>query len=99
MSPLQGFHGGCKVLGVHTPSYYMFPFSGLENARFFVGIPQTLTLIIYAITTRGFSEADCVEVTKWICAILDTIGTDAEQSTVAEVKAKALELCSKRPIY
>ena len=52
-----------------------------------------------AITTRGFTEADCIEVTNWICAILDTIGTDAEQSTVAEVKAKALELCYKRPIY
>jgi glycine hydroxymethyltransferase len=49
-----------------------------------------------AITTRGFKEEDCRQVADWICDILD----DTENLEVAnKVKAQALELCKRHPVY
>ncbi|WP_394129568.1 serine hydroxymethyltransferase [Shewanella maritima] len=49
-----------------------------------------------AITRRGFKEAECKQLTAWICDILD----DAQnQDVIDRVKAQVLELCAKYPVY
>jgi glycine hydroxymethyltransferase len=49
-----------------------------------------------AATTRGFKEKECRDVANWICDILDNKGNE---SVIAKVKAKALELCKAFPVY
>lgn len=49
-----------------------------------------------AITTRGFKEAEATELAGWICDILDDI---TNEQTIADVKAKALELTARFPVY
>ncbi len=49
-----------------------------------------------AITRRGFKEAEAVELTNWICDILDDISNEA---TIERVKNQVLELCAKYPVY
>jgi glycine hydroxymethyltransferase len=49
-----------------------------------------------AVTTRGFTVADCQELAGVICDILDNIGnSEVEQ----QAKATALKLCGKHPVY
>jgi glycine hydroxymethyltransferase len=49
-----------------------------------------------AITTRGFGEAECAQLTTWMCDILDDLGNDAK---IEEVKQQVLALCAKFPVY
>lgn len=49
-----------------------------------------------AITTRGFKEAEIVQLTGWMCDVMDDV---ENQAVIAEVKAKVLELCAKFPVY
>ncbi|CAM4021416.1 serine hydroxymethyltransferase [Shewanella aquimarina] len=49
-----------------------------------------------AITRRGFKEAEAVELTNWICDVLDDINNEA---TIERVKNQVLELCAKYPVY
>jgi len=49
-----------------------------------------------AITTRGFNEQDCRELAGWIADVLDDVNN---QQTIASVKAKVLEICSRLPVY
>ena len=49
-----------------------------------------------AVTTRGFKEAECIELTDWICDVLEDI---SDAAGIAEVKGKALELCRAFPVY
>ena len=49
-----------------------------------------------AITTRGFGVRETRELTGWICEILDDMGN---QSVIDSVKAKALALCKRFPVY
>jgi glycine hydroxymethyltransferase len=49
-----------------------------------------------AITTRGFTVADCQELAEIICDVLDNIGSpEVEQ----QAKNVALALCSNHPVY
>jgi glycine hydroxymethyltransferase len=49
-----------------------------------------------AITTRGFTVADCQELAGIICDVLDNLGNpEVEQ----QAKAEALALCRKHPVY
>jgi glycine hydroxymethyltransferase len=49
-----------------------------------------------AVTTRGFSVADCQELAGLICDILDNTGnSDVEQ----QAKEAVLRLCGKHPVY
>eukprot|EP00903_Cladosiphon_okamuranus_P004272 g4270.t1 len=52
-----------------------------------------------AVTTRGFKEAECVELTGWICDVLDSLENGTSDQVVPEVKAKVLEICAKYPVY
>ena len=49
-----------------------------------------------AITTRGFKEAECIELAGWICDILDARGAE---ETLEEVRAKVSAICDKFPVY
>lgn len=48
-----------------------------------------------AITTRGFTEAECVQVANLICDVLDD---SKNADTIARVKEQVLALCRKHPI-
>ncbi|MCU7943304.1 MAG: serine hydroxymethyltransferase [Candidatus Thiodiazotropha sp. (ex Cardiolucina cf. quadrata)] len=49
-----------------------------------------------AVTTRGFSEKDCVELTGWMCDVIDSRG---DQAVIDEVRDKVLAICAKYPVY
>jgi glycine hydroxymethyltransferase len=49
-----------------------------------------------AATTRGFREAEVIELAGWIADILDANGSD---EAVAKVRAKVEEICRRFPVY
>ncbi len=53
-----------------------------------------------AITTRGFNEADSVELAGWMCDILDALAKDPEdQSVIDATRSKVSEICKRLPVY
>jgi glycine hydroxymethyltransferase len=49
-----------------------------------------------AITTRGFQERECRELTGWICDILDDL---ANEAVIDRVRGQVSELCARFPVY
>ncbi|HEU4669108.1 MAG TPA: serine hydroxymethyltransferase [Dyella sp.] len=49
-----------------------------------------------AVTTRGYLEADCVDLANWICDVLDA---PADEAVIAAVRAKVEAQCKKFPVY
>ena len=49
-----------------------------------------------AITRRGFKEAEAIQLTNWICDVLDDINSE---ETIANVKAQVKDLCARYPVY
>ena len=49
-----------------------------------------------AITTRGFQERECRELTGWICDILDDLGNEA---VIERVRSQVQALCARFPVY
>ena len=49
-----------------------------------------------AVTTRGYTESDCVELAAWICDVLDA---PADAAVIAKVRDKATAQCGKYPVY
>lgn len=49
-----------------------------------------------AITTRGYLEADTIELTGWICNVLDAPGDEA---VIAKVRDAVTAQCRKFPVY
>jgi len=49
-----------------------------------------------AITTRGFKERECRELTGWMCDILDDL---ANEAVIDRVRGQVTELCAKFPVY
>ncbi|HEY4090105.1 MAG TPA: serine hydroxymethyltransferase [Luteibacter sp.] len=49
-----------------------------------------------AITTRGYKEADTVELANWICDVLDAPNDDA---VIKAVREKVTAQCKKYPVY
>jgi len=53
-----------------------------------------------AITTRGFNEADSVELTNWMCDIMDALAKDADDTSVIDAtRDKVSEICARLPVY
>jgi glycine hydroxymethyltransferase len=52
-----------------------------------------------AITTRGFGEAETVELTGWMCDVLESLEHDTSERVIDEVKHKVLEICARFPVY
>ena len=49
-----------------------------------------------AVTTRGYKEADVVELTQWICDVLDAPG---DENVIKSVCEKVAAQCRKFPVY
>lgn len=49
-----------------------------------------------AITTRGFGKLEAEQLASWICDILDNIN---DETVIANVRLKVLELCRSFPVY
>jgi len=49
-----------------------------------------------AVTTRGYTEADCTELAGWICDVLAAPGDDA---VIEAVRAKVQAQCRRLPVY
>jgi glycine hydroxymethyltransferase len=52
-----------------------------------------------AITTRGFGIEETVQLTHWMCDILDGLEQGNAEQIIAEVKAKVLDICQRFPVY
>jgi glycine hydroxymethyltransferase len=52
-----------------------------------------------AITTRGFREAESVELTHWICDILAGLESGAAEPVIADTRAKVQAICDRFPVY
>jgi len=49
-----------------------------------------------AITTRGFREAEVVELTNWMCDILEDVN---DKAVIERVKGQVADLCKRFPVY
>ena len=47
-------------------------------------------------TTRGFKEAECIELTNWMCDVIENL---ENEEVINSVKKKVVELCRKHPVY
>ena len=47
-------------------------------------------------TTRGFKEAECIDLTNWMCDVIENLNND---EVINNVKLKVIELCKKHPVY
>ncbi|ACR12702.1 glycine/serine hydroxymethyltransferase [Teredinibacter turnerae T7901] len=52
-----------------------------------------------AITTRGFGETEVVDLTNWMCDVLESLEAGNSEAVIADVKAKVLDVCGKFPVY
>lgn len=52
-----------------------------------------------AVTTRGFGVEECVQLTHWICDVLDSLENGTSERVVPQVKAKVLDVCGRFPVY
>ncbi|ODS24282.1 serine hydroxymethyltransferase [Candidatus Endobugula sertula] len=52
-----------------------------------------------AVTTRGFGEAQIVELTHWMCDVLESLENGNSEQVIAEVKEKVLAVCKEYPVY
>jgi glycine hydroxymethyltransferase len=57
-----------------------------------------------AITTRGFTEADSVELAGWMCDIMDSLAMNADDSAAVDsiidsTREKVSEICARLPVY
>jgi glycine hydroxymethyltransferase len=52
-----------------------------------------------AITTRGFGEEETIELTNWMCDVLESLENGTSEAVIADVKTKVLSLCKRFPVY
>jgi len=52
-----------------------------------------------AITTRGFKEAQTIELTGWICDVLESLENGSSDKVIPTVKARVLDICARFPVY
>ena len=52
-----------------------------------------------AITTRGFKESQVIQLTNWICDLLDSFASGKTEATILPVKEQVLQLCRDFPVY
>ncbi|MAT52671.1 MAG: serine hydroxymethyltransferase [Porticoccaceae bacterium] len=52
-----------------------------------------------AVTTRGFKEQECVQLTHWMCDVLDALERGEAAPAIADVKQKVLDICRRFPVY
>jgi glycine hydroxymethyltransferase len=52
-----------------------------------------------AVTTRGFGVEECVQLTHWICDVLDSLENGTSEQVIPQVKARVLDICGRFPVY
>ena len=52
-----------------------------------------------AVTTRGFGEAECIELANWMCDVLESLENCTSEQVIADVKQKVLAVCKQFPVY
>ncbi len=52
-----------------------------------------------AVTTRGFGEQEIVDLTHWMCDVLESLENGTSEQVIAEVKQKVLDVCARFPVY
>ncbi len=52
-----------------------------------------------AITTRGFKEEETIQLTHWMCDVLEALEKGNADAVIADVKGKVLDVCGKFPVY
>lgn len=52
-----------------------------------------------AITTRGFKEAEAIELTHWICDVLDSLEAGTSDQVISQVKTRVRDICARFPVY
>ncbi len=53
-----------------------------------------------AMTTRGFTEQDALDLASWMCDIIDSIENDrADVAIISSVREKVTEICKRLPVY
>ncbi|MFT5888376.1 MAG: glycine hydroxymethyltransferase [Zhongshania sp.] len=52
-----------------------------------------------AVTTRGFKEAECIQLANWMCDVLEALEAGDAAAKIEEVKVKVLEVCKRYPVY
>ena len=82
---------GAAIITVNKNAVPNDPRSPFITSGLRVGTP--------AITTRGFGEAETVELTGWMCDVLEALENGTSEQVIAEVKDKVLEICARFPVY
>ena len=49
-----------------------------------------------AVTTRGFTETDCVTLADWICEVIDDLDNEA---VIERIRDNVTQICRKYPVY
>ena len=49
-----------------------------------------------AVTTRGFTEADCVTLADWICEVIEDMDNEA---VIERIRDNVTQICRKYPVY
>jgi len=52
-----------------------------------------------AITTRGFKVEETIQLTHWMCDVLDSLENGDRDQVMSDVRAKVLEICARFPVY
>ena len=52
-----------------------------------------------AVTTRGFKEKECIDLTYWICDVLESLDNDNTEQMITSIRDKVLSICSQYPVY
>lgn len=52
-----------------------------------------------AVTSRGFKEAECIDLANWICDVLAALEDGTSDAVEAAVKEKVVALCETLPVY
>lgn len=52
-----------------------------------------------AVTTRGFGETEIVELTNWMCDVLESLENGTSEQVIADIKEKVLAVCKQFPVY
>ena len=52
-----------------------------------------------AITTRGFKEAETIELTDWMCDVLESLEAGTVETVIADVRERVLDICARFPVY
>ena len=52
-----------------------------------------------AITTRGFGEEETVQLTHWMCDLLDALEAGNTDEVIPRIRQQVLEICQRFPVY